>query len=405
MNRAASAGFYGSTLERLGDNKGDDYVAELGRRMEEEGLHKGRAPGGNWNPINWPPQHAGTIAKNSDDLRKVAGNDMGLAESELGRMDAPPQVDVSGMVAKQGAPVRGADIDPVAGDAEQGFRRQMADRAAQLAPDGQMPFNDALDRRRYLDDQVNYAKKGGYEGAGMQEQVRREMANDLRGGISDSLDQGVAGGSVDPEIAQQWQRGRGNFELASDVGDAARSRAMREQGNQALSLPASLAVGAAVGGAQGALTDDYGGGAGTGIGTAIGMQLLKTRGRAGMAGMQRGLSNVMGPAGRAASWIGENAPLGRMQSLESRMPDEGEDALRSMGQQLAQSQQEARGYLLPQAVQHALQTDPGILGPYAQAFANAQDEDEINKQLDRLSSDPQFARSVLPRLNQMTAER
>lgn len=396
MNRAASAGFYGSTLERLGDNKGDAYVADMGRRMEEEGLHKGRSPGGNWNPLNWLPQNAGTIAKNSEDLRKVAGNDMGLAESELGRMDAPPQVDVRGMIAKQGAPVRGADIDPVAGDAEQGFRRQMADRAASLAPEGQMPFNDALDRRRYLDDQINYQKKEGYEGAGMQEQVRREMANDLRGGISDSLDQGVAGGSVDPEVAQQWQRGRGNFELASDVGDAARSRSMREQGNQIMSLPTHALVGGALGGA-------LGGGLPGAAAAAIGGQMLKTRGRAGLAGMQRAGSNMLG--GGAMSWLGENAALGSMAALDSGgVPDNGDDALRSMGEQLSQSQQEGRGYLLPQAVKQALQT--GELGTYEEEFAGLSDEGDIQRELDRLErTDPEFKRQVMPRLIQMTAER
>lgn len=397
MNRAASAGFYGSTLERLGDNKGDDYVADMGRRMEEEGLHKGRAVGGGLNPMNWLPQNAGTIAENAADLKGRARTDMMLPEAEIARMDAPPQVDVRGMIAKQGAPVRGSDIDPVAGDAENRFRGQMADRAAQLAPEGQMPFNDALDRRRYLDDQVNWQKKEGYEGAGMQEQVRREMANDLRGGISESLQGAAANGSVDPELAQQWERGRGNFELASDVGDAARSRSMREQGNQIMSLPTHALVGGALGGA-------LGGGLPGAAAAAIGGQMLKTRGRAGLAGMQRGMANV-GQVGGIGRWAGENAALGSMAALDSGgVPDNGDDALRSMGEQLSQSQQEGRGYLLPQAVKQALQT--GELGTYEEEFAGLSDEGDIQRELDRLErTDPEFKRQVMPRLIQMTAER
>ncbi|MBN1237425.1 MAG: hypothetical protein JXB36_02935 [Gammaproteobacteria bacterium] len=409
MNRAASAGFYGSSLERLGDNKGDEYVAQLGRRMEEEGLHRGRAPGGMINPLNWVPQNAGTIAKNAGELGKRSGDEMALAEAEIGRLDAQPQVDVSGTIARQGVPVRGSDVDPVAGDAENAFRGRFADRMSELAPDGQMPMLDALDRRRYLDDQINWSKKEGYEGAGMQEQVRRDVANDLRGGISDSLQGAASRGDVDPELAQQWERGRGNFELSSDVNDAARSRAMREQGNQLMSLPTHALVGGALGGATGygSSDGDWSDTAMSAMAAGAAGQLLKTRGRAGLAGMQRGASKVIG-SGRAAQWAGENAALGSMASLDAggTMPDNGDDALRTMGEQLSKNQQEARGYLLPQAVQQALQSDPGILGPYAQTFFNAQDEDEIQVELDRLSrTDQTFATRVLPRLNQMTAER
>lgn len=297
-NRAASAGFYGSTLDNLAKNKGEERVYEIGKGMEEAGLHKGSGLFG------WAPQTAKTISENALELQGGAGKEMGSYEKALAGLTQPPTVDTAPIVSdlRSGAGNAAGMWDP-SGSGEAAFRTNFANNIERGADSGgQAAWNDALAQRRYIDENINWNKKGGYPEAGMQEQVRRDVANGLRGEISDSLDRGMAAGNVPEDMGQGWQKARGNFELGADVYGPASTRANREAGNQLLSLPTWSAIGGGIATGNPLV----------GLASGVGAQLAKTRGRAAVAGTLGATADASRFIGGVGDWLGSQAPVGAM---------------------------------------------------------------------------------------------
>lgn len=184
-------------------------------------------------------------------------------------------------------------IDP-AGAQEAAFRTQMADRIGQYASGD---WNQALANRRYLDDNINWGSRGGYEGAPMQEQVRRDVANPLRQEISNALDRGMASGDIPESLGRGWQNARDDFALGSTVQPEAQAL-QAQQASQGFFTPASLgSLGAAAGGF-------YTGHPVAGLAAGVGAQLARTRGSSAAAGA---LGAMSGEAGNVADWLTKTA--------------------------------------------------------------------------------------------------
>lgn len=414
-NRVAATGLYGAQYRNMVANHGPDYVQNLGRQIEDAGLHEGNAMGGKWNPMNWLPQPVSTYADNAKDLERTSLSQMKNAEGGLAALENKPQINMGGVAQTlRDRAGRVADMADPAGAQEAQFSTQMADNLEKGGNDWQK----ALANRRYLDENVNWSKRGGYEGAAMQEQVRRDAANGLRGELSSALDRGVASGDVPAELAQGWQQGRNGFSLAKQVGDVAEARVAQEQGNQLLSLPSWAA--AAGGLATGSPIN--------GLAAGVGAQLMKTRGRSAAAGLLGGAGELAQGFGGAASNFATSgmanatnelfspaAGRGEQNSLTGAPPEDPDAAAKEAWanmppeERMSRASDQGRGNLLPQAALDLLHTNPGALGEYQSQFAQAAASPEtgaVSALVQRLyNRDPTFRATALVEMQRITAQK
>lgn len=276
-NRVAAVGMYGGQLKRLAQNKGREYIQELGGAIEDAGIHKGDGL------LGWLPQPAETYGANARVLKQGAARGLEAGEARLADVQVPID-DVVGALDEQA--MRGADKIGSSGRQQQRIARDMQgdiiDRA-NAYDDQALPFGEALKIRRGLDEDVNWARLGGAAESPIHEEVSRAAVGKLRGNIDSALD----APGVDEEAAALWRKSRGDYEHASDVLKPAEAREFQEAGNQVISLPAwmSLAGGAAIGGGSGAASgDSWDDGLTGALAGAAGAQLLKSRGRSAIAG-------------------------------------------------------------------------------------------------------------------------
>jgi hypothetical protein len=300
-NRLSAAGL---DFDKLAAEKGPQAALQVARDIEEQGLHKGKGV------MGWAPQPAQTYADNAAAANAEGLAGMKSAEEGLAALPNPPRVNLDPIQQKLRASAgqNARMIDP-AGAQDASFRADMADRMQQY---GGNDWQNALDNRRYLDSNINWGSRGGYEGAGMQEQARRDVANPLREEISSALDRGMANNvdsnatqfapSVPRELGQGWQNARDQFALGAQVEPAARQLATQQQGAGFLS-PAGLAGGAA------ALGGMYTGHPVAGLAAGLGTQLARNRGSSAMAGSLEGASSALGTMGEGASWLSNNAGI------------------------------------------------------------------------------------------------
>lgn len=126
-----------------------------------------------------------------------------------------------------------------------------------------------------------------------------------------------------------------------------------------------------------------------------------------------GLRGV-GQAARVGAQVGgamANSPNSVGGALGGRVAGSFMDG--GQGQQAQQQSRErvtdaGRGYLLEQAAEQALETNPQALGPFARQFMEARDSGDsraISSLLDRLKTDERWRTQYLPQLQQQTAER
>lgn len=428
INRVASTGTYGSDLRNMVDNKGEQYVSDLAGKIEELGLHKNQSD----NPIvraiaNRIPASAGRYAENAQSLMNSAGKRMGAAEAAIGELASPPTVNMNKVIepmeeriqflgkrsdpaAAGASPFRGGELSRPGGEA--GFRGDFTNnlKANSMQVDGPgmktqyaQEWPEALAERRYIDDQVNWNRKGGYEGAGMQEQVRREVAGNLRAGTKEALDLGVERGTVPQDLAGNWRSGNDDYAVGAAVRDPAIARVYKDYGNQQISLPA-WSTGDPVAGlvAQG----------------------MKTYGRSLAAGTQRGLANVAAAVSPTGLQSAVNAPatsaaLGAGMTQRDPMTEQAISAL--AGKASAQTPQpptsndshgeieragQSQGQNLGKNIERALATNPQVFGPYLSQFQEVKgDPDRLTALAERLSldtKDPHFKRTVWPLLTGAT---
>lgn len=396
--RVAATGHYGSSLRNLQKQKGSDYITKLGQEIEDRGLHRGDGP------LGFLPQPVETYADNAERLLKDAGQRMGASEDAISQLANPPSVPLENAAAKleQSALDNGSMWDP-AGRGASDFQGQLAANMRNVGTQGgdigmeagapaMAEWNSAIKNRRFIDSQINYGRAAGYEGAPMQEAVRRELRGDLATGIKDSLDQGVSDGNVPAELRDQWRGGNDDYRVGQDVFQPASNRVAREEGNQLLSLPTLIAgtAGAAAGGVAGY---QNGGGWSGGLAGAAGGALLRSRGKSAVAGA---LGNVAGAGAMTAT---------ALQGLRSVAPGAVSWMNGSNGPQTSARDQSATnatsaGYALGSKVSQLMNSPQGsVLSPWAAEFANAEDDDRRSAIAERLARvDPRFNAQVMPLL-------
>lgn len=219
-------------------NRGPEAVRDLGKNVREQGLHK--QP---WYAPFLPP-NAKTYYQNASKAREAANEGMQAAEGQIVAA-GDPKIDIGSIAddLEAGATKVEKMWDKPAAEAEANFRRQQAKGISpeQSLPEGlegptsrrrEAPFSETLENRRYNDQNINYNARGGYEGAGMQEQVRRQVGGQLRNKIDDGLEQAVQRGEVPPEVAAQWRAEKKKYATAAAVEDPALAAMERDSGGK-----------------------------------------------------------------------------------------------------------------------------------------------------------------------------
>jgi len=358
LNRVASSGLYGGSMDRLAQNQGGKQgVAQLGEWMENHGL------------TQWTPEGIGDEAASMNSMWQ--GDQRAFIDDLAGRPEGMPMVDTGAVGDKLRREAGQLSQLPDADSARQVTQyRQEAEALANKSEWDQMPFDQALRARQGYDKAVNWDKLGGSREDGLYEEVARDAGNGLRGGLVESLE------NTSPELAPRWESIQENLGNSATIAGVGNSRAMREFGNQPLSLP-SL-IGAAGGGFPG----------------MVAAAAVKTGGRAGAA-------NVLGGASKAANWIGDMAgPAGAFGDAGGAIA--AQEAGRDEGQQAS------RGFMLPQAAMQLLQSEPQALGPYQKQFADAAaspDSGAVKALLTKLrQSDETWRTTYLPKLQMVTGE-
>jgi hypothetical protein len=401
-NRLAASGTYGAQLRDIASNRGPQAINELGEDIERLGIHKGEGM------LGFLPQPPATYERNSARIMQDAGRRMGAAEDAIAEV-ADPLVTTSGTIGDlygEASKVAGR-ADPAA-PAHSNFLRNSADRLkdASMSVSGPgttgdeawMPFSRALEERRYLDDTIDWTRKGGGDEAPRAEQVRRWVAGDLRSGIRDTLDTAAAdpNSAVTPELADAWKSGNRDFATAATVHDPSMARVYQEYGNQKISLPAWMA---AAGGTA------RGGPVGGGVAAAL-AQLAKSRGTPALAGAQRfGQRQLEGIAKGAEPAAANAAAIGQARDLApDAMP-----LVQSMTQAPAYAAQpepdytQSQGHELEGKVRTALEQDPQAFGRHSAGLLNAMqsgDPDRFTAELYKASANQDFRTRYLPSLQQ-----
>lgn len=370
INRVASTGLYGADMAAMEANKGEQFIQDLGEDIERYGLHKGEGAFG------FLPQSAETYGRNAAKLRAEGGQQMGAAEDAINAQVEPPMIDYSPaandmMDAADDVRNISHPDAPAEAAAREGFANQLYSNGADRT------FEQALADRRYYDQQINWQGRGGYKGAGLDEQMTREAAGNVRGSIRQGLDDSVDAGNTAPELRDDWVAGKDKYAVGAAVADPAIARKYREYGNQPLSL-----------GALAASSGD--------LATAAVAQGVKYRGRPALAGFQRNVQH-------GAEAFGDSAAL---ENLSGGMQGPAAGAMSGMAAAddrrpydvVHDSMQTSRGHELESNVEQILYADPALLGRYRGDFEYAgRNPGGIGALLRRLEDqDATFRATVLP---------
>lgn len=396
--RVAATGMYGGQMKKLANEIGPEGITKLGNDIEAKGLHD--APG----MAGWFPGSAGRYLDNANTLADDA-----LARQRTTAFDATqrgvavPTARIANELDAQ-AGKAAVQFDP-AGASDAAFSRDMADRirgnssfTAQNDPqtglptvgDHQLPFDQALDRRQYLDKNIKWGARNPGAQMPYQEEARRYAANQLRGGLSDALDQQA------PELAEPWRNAQSDLNTALTVQTPAAARVYQESGNQAVSLPTWIA------GAGGIASGNPVAGAAMG---GLASQ-VKARGHSAMAGALRGAQGVaegmqdpqIDMLSKFLQSPGAGVAAGGMAAAPQMTPPSRDQVM-----------QDSRGYELPNVINQLLQ-DPQraqLLGKYRAQFEQAgRTPGGIQGLLNKLSNNGKDRewQAVLTQLQQMTGE-
>lgn len=95
---------------------------------------------------------------------------------------------------------------------------------------GEVPISKALKNVRENDTNINYASKGGYKGAAMEEQVLRRTNTALRGEVEKGVDTAVGNNQLDASVASTWREGKKDYGVAAAVQDPAIAMMQKDYG-------------------------------------------------------------------------------------------------------------------------------------------------------------------------------
>lgn len=420
LNRVAATGAYGGDLKKLIErarvpSRAKQALEELGEWIEAQGIHVGEGP------LGFLPQPASTYTKNAEAvnaaamaerqavLDAVAARPPTLTQSPVTVDTAPIISDLRQDAAKLGrmkikeSQGQAAHLGELADDAAQASAGVPNSSILGMPQQSRMLFPDALERREYLDSLVNHYKPGGPTADSLREEINRRGADEYRAGLQQALDTQM------PDMGQKWASAQSDLHQGLEVQKLGAAREAKELGNQVLSLPTLIAGSGALGAGAGM----YGGGdagdntlAGLGAAGLVGTAaaLAKSRGHAGLAGVQKLGSQI-------ARGVGEAAPLANVIGRGGAAwggGNQGADVAPRIDDLAAPAPATAagRGNLLPQAALTLIESDRGQLGAYEGQFmeaAGSPDPAAVASLIGRLTqSDPNFRRTLLPVLQRMT---
>lgn len=378
---------------------GDAGMAELGQQIEEKGLHKGDGA------LGWLPQPAKTYGANAGELLESSGPRMGAAEDAISQLPQPPVVDVTQVTD----PLRDkaqqlAGLGNPAARKEAALRGRFADQLEGVSQGSGnsafMDFEQALKERRFADKQVKWAREGG---APLQEDVQRDVANNLRAGIKGSLDDGVQAGNVPAPLRDQWVGANDDYHLASQLEKPAALAEAADQSRKPFSLGGALA-----GGAVGMFGGPVSAGSGAVLGAAS--NLAAPRAQSAIAGTKGGIGATLQGVGRLSAGLadygGATAATGLDRARNAPAPHAAE--AEPVDRTTQKTTDAGRGNLLGDAAIDLLRHNPAQLGQYQSQFAeaySASNAGAVNALISKLAGkDPQFRTGVMAQLQRMTAE-
>lgn len=372
----------------------------LAANIEQHGLNNG-----------WGFAGPKTYARNADALATRGEMRMRGAEDKINGLDEPPQVPIGDIITqnRNRADRTTGLADPAnvgAGD----FRTDLVDRLEndtitpgtgptavmqpagwnghQYAqpgrvvdlPSGQLPWERALEQRRNIDANTNFAQGGAAEP--WNNATRKQVGGELRGAIDESLNTP----GVPPELAQEWRTGRDHTALGLGVRDDARA-ALGQQ--PAVVLPTS--PGAAVQTAAG-------------LGTRMGGYSALAGAQRGGAGVARGVEGVVGTNSEALTGLSQQGGGGLGNAAFGGRNDSIKSWLQQKGVQVDNITEQGRGNRLGGAAQQLYQQNPGAFGQYQQQFDEAiqQGPEAVNALIGRLEEETDFRTGPMVQLQQMT---
>lgn len=294
-NRVAGFGLYGAQMRDLADNIGEEGVSKLARDAEAKGLHKGQVFG-----------FTGGVERGADNaaaLRTSAGKQIGKTEEQILANPNTPEVPVKNATdqLRSGAADMSSRMDLDA-PKDARYMVKQADRIAQGkkidAQDGTqrlierdfVPMGEAIENKRDVAGRIDWGKKTPAV-TPVKDTTRKFVHKELLSGIEKTLQDAAERGELDPQLVKDYLQANKDFHLAATLEDPAQARVYREAGNQKVGLLDMIAANAGW----------AAGGAGHAVPAVIAAKLLKNRGAPALASTQRGLANLAGGIGNAAS--------------------------------------------------------------------------------------------------------
>jgi hypothetical protein len=382
LNRVASTGATAPQMQALASNRGEDYLLELGKAIEEKGLHKGSGA------LGFLPQNAQTILGNAEQLGKTSGSQMAAAEAKMREL-GDPIIDATPAMDRLNSEVADAStLSHPNNQARGDFAQNYIDRFASMPHVGQatplgplppavdelnMPLSNALAEKRDIYNQINWGRRGGVQSGPNEEVLGRDLAGIFNRQSNSAMDAAVAGGDLPPELVQGWRQANQDFGTAQQVQDFAQGRAFRDQAGPPVDHP-----GWATFGPKGIAAMSVG-------------QAFRSRGRSALAGTEGAMSGMLGGASDAMSSFADMAqgtPTGPM-AADARELLSGK----------------SQGHTLERTVKQAVEQNPQALGPYAQRFqeaAQSGDPMRITALIYELQEDPVWRTQYKPALSAAT---
>ena len=425
--RVAATGIYGAGMKKLANELGDGGVTKLGNDIEAANLHEGHGILGK------------LFGASSDDYHQNASElaDDALARHRTTAYDATNQgvqVPMGDTIDQLRGQAHTADAKwSGSGESQAKFIRNEADRieartgrtvdeppvprapvtdadyarvqrygADALATPGgtttthNAVFDDALEQRKGYDDEIKYA--GRNPGARMphEEVTNRFIANDIRAGLQNALDEQA------PHLSQDWRNAQHDMNTALTVQTPSAARVYQQAGNDRISLPTMIA------GAGGIAS----GNPLTGAAMAAASSITKGHGQSMYAGAVRGLQHgaesiAQGDPGAdtlarflqsrpAEAIAGVHGGYTAPQPVAAQNPQESAKDASAMG----------RGHELPGVVNNVLRDNPEMLGKYRGQFEQAgRSPSGIAMLLIKLNAkDPEWKAGIGAQLQRMTGD-
>jgi hypothetical protein len=350
LNRAASTGKpMGALSKEFGGRQG---VIDAGQFMEDNGM------------TSWSPKK---LQSDLGDYASMRQGDQSYFLDDLAKEGGAPVN--TGNVSEDLFSRAGSNEGLAAQNAQQqsGQYLNAASLLDREASDGMMQFPQALQQRQAFDQGAKWnLGPNGDQGLAA---VNRDAANGLRGEMGTALD------NTAPGLRQKWEPIQSDLSNAIGLSGGDDAALGREFSGTPSPMKFGPMAAAATSGPVG-----Y---------TAT---LAAQTGGRGM------LADALKGGSQALDWLGSQGDnvAGGMQAVG-----------RESGEAFSNTHN-SRGYLLPQAAQQLMSQSPQELGPYQQQFFDTYkdpDANALSQLIVRLShTDPQFKTTILPKLQQLTAQ-